>query len=239
MSDASKFSRRQFLKVTSVAAGTAAISATALPVSAASHGGKTNGDEASSNVRGKMFFTNQLQFQTLSQAAERIFPKDELGPGAIELGVPYFIDNQLAAAYGFNAREYNAGPFGEGAPTQGQQTALLRKDVILQGLAALNKQANEQYKKDFPDITDAQKDEILKLCAAGKIPAEGFKSSYFFSVLKEMVMGGVYADPIYNGNNNKDGWRMKEYPGHQMSYLDVVDSKKFEIIDPMSLADMQ
>lgn len=42
-----------------------------------------------------MFFQTQTEFDTLSAACERIYPKDEQGEGAIGLGVPYFIDNQL------------------------------------------------------------------------------------------------------------------------------------------------
>lgn len=53
--------------------------------------------------RGWMFCSNELEFATLSAAAERIFPGDETGPGAVELAVPYFMDNQLAGAYGYNA----------------------------------------------------------------------------------------------------------------------------------------
>lgn len=44
---------------------------------------------------------------------KRIYPKDEQGEGAIGLGVSYFIDNQLASAYGYNDREYMQEPFME------------------------------------------------------------------------------------------------------------------------------
>ncbi|ELE4462637.1 gluconate 2-dehydrogenase subunit 3 family protein, partial [Campylobacter jejuni] len=68
----------------------------------------------SNKVRGRMFFQTQTEFDTLNAACERIYPKDEQGEGAIGLGVPYFIDNQLASAYGYNDREYMQGPFMEG-----------------------------------------------------------------------------------------------------------------------------
>ncbi|MBR8635912.1 gluconate 2-dehydrogenase subunit 3 family protein [Campylobacter jejuni] len=35
----------------------------------------------------------------LSEAVERIFPEDDLGPGAKKLGVAIFIDNELAGNY--------------------------------------------------------------------------------------------------------------------------------------------
>lgn len=187
--------------------------------------------------RSRIFFTNQLLFDTLSQASERIFPADETGPGAIELKAPFFIDNQLAGAYGSNAREYVSGPFEPGVPGQGGQSALLRKDIFLQGLAALNAQSEKTYKKTFPGLSDAEKDQILTLCEAGDIPTEGFSSSQFFSLLKSAVLAGVYADPIYGGNDGMQGWEMKNYPGSQPAYLDVVSSETFQTIPPASLAD--
>ncbi|MEI3613953.1 gluconate 2-dehydrogenase subunit 3 family protein [Pseudogracilibacillus sp. SO30301A] len=42
----------------------------------------------------------------MSAATERIFPKEDKGSGAIELGVPYFIDKQLNNSWGTNAHVY-------------------------------------------------------------------------------------------------------------------------------------
>lgn len=89
----------------------------------------------SNKVRGRMFFQTQTEFDTLSAACERIYPKDEQGEGAIGLGVPYFIDNQLASAYGYNDREYMQGPFMEGKAEQGYQTPMQRKDIFFRRCA--------------------------------------------------------------------------------------------------------
>ncbi|EAJ4860912.1 gluconate 2-dehydrogenase subunit 3 family protein, partial [Campylobacter jejuni] len=35
------------------------------------------------------------------------------------------------------------------------------------------------------------------------------------------------------------GWRMMQYPGAQMSYVDKIASDEFFNIEPMSLADME
>src|SRR5699024_11414145 len=68
---------------------------------------------------GRIFFHNDADFETISQAMERIFPEDDLGPGAIKLGVPYFLDMQLAGAYCNNSKEYMKGRLLEGEATQG------------------------------------------------------------------------------------------------------------------------
>ncbi|WP_409975536.1 gluconate 2-dehydrogenase subunit 3 family protein [Campylobacter jejuni] len=73
----------------------------------------------------------------------------------------------------------------------------------------------------------------------GKIQTTGFKSSYFFTLLRDMTVAGVLADPIYGGNDNKNGWRMMQYPGAQMSYVDKIASDEFFNIEPMGLADME
>ncbi|MBY0123047.1 gluconate 2-dehydrogenase subunit 3 family protein [Bacillus sp. S/N-304-OC-R1] len=189
--------------------------------------------------KGRMFFTKELDFNILSKATERIFPKDDLGPGAIELGVPYFIDNQLAGNYGSNAREYMQGPHFIGAPTQGYQASLTRADAYRQGIAALDKEAHARFNKSFVDLEGGQMDEILTAFEKGEVKMTGITSDFFFRMLRSATIQGVYADPIYSGNNNMDGWRMKDFPGNQMSYLNVIDSKKFQKIEPLSLANME
>ena len=89
-----------------------------------------------------MFFTNMAEFNVLSQAVERIFPEDDLGPGAIALGAPYFIDNQLAGNYGSNVKEYMQGPFFAGEATQGYQSKLTRAEIFRQGIAKMDEEAN-------------------------------------------------------------------------------------------------
>ena len=145
MPDEKDISRRRFLQYTGLVTGAAAALGLSTVSMAAEQGGNAHSGHAAATAnplnRARMFFTNELDFSTLSEAAERIFPKDEFGPGAKELAVPYFIDNQLAGAYGYNAREYIAGPHFRGAPTQGYQTPLVRRDLFKQGILALNSAA--------------------------------------------------------------------------------------------------
>lgn len=245
MSDKKSLSRRKFLQYTGMVTGGAAAAFTFTGLAPAAvaatddHAAHAAAAADKPLSRARMFFTNTLEFDTLSEACERIFPKDENGPGAKELAVPYFIDNQLAGAYGYNAREYIGGPYFAGAPTQGYQTSLIRRDVFKQGLKSLNDTAQSRFKKDFPKLAGAEMDQILTDCEQGKIETGGFTSSYFFGLLREATLAGVYSDPMYNGNNNMDGWRMKSYPGAQMAYSYLMDSEKFEEVAPISLSSMQ
>lgn len=188
--------------------------------------------------KGRQFFKNNRDFNILAQATERIFPEDELGPGAISLGVPYFIDNQLAGSYGLNAREYMQGPFEIGEPTQGYQSPLNRQQVFLRGIRKLEEEAQRRFNDSFVNLEGEQMDEILTAFQKGEVEMEGVTSDYFFLLLRSATLAGVYADPIYGGNNNMDGWRMKGYPGHQMSYINEIESEEFIEYEPQSLASM-
>src|SRR5699024_1874759 len=68
-----------------------------------------------------------------------------------------------------------------------------------------------------------------------EVDLPGTSSSHFFELLREMTIEGVYADPLYGGNRNMEGWRMKEYPGVQMTYAQEVETEEFLEIEPSSL----
>ena len=55
-------------------------------------------------------FLSQTEVAFLDAAVSHLIPKDELGPGAKEAGVTYFIDQQLFGGYGSMAKKYTQGP---------------------------------------------------------------------------------------------------------------------------------
>lgn len=237
------YSRRDFLKTSGVAAGAligggiiggligANVNNTAAPgeAPATSEGGAAGG------VRGLMFFKNDAEFQILAQATERIFPEDDLGPGAIGLGVPYFIDRQLAGAYGENSKEYMQGPFLEGEMTQGYQSRLKRNEMFRQGLQIMQREAQSRFDANFVDIEGGQMDEILTAFQEDEIQMNGVSALFFFRLLRMATLEGAYADPIYGGNQNMEGWKMKGFPGHQAAYINDIESEDFVEIEPHSL----
>lgn len=199
--------------------------------------GNGQGQDHPVNV-GLKFFSTMTAFNVLSQATERIFPEDDLGPGAIGLGVPYFIDNQLAGAYGMNAKEYMQGPFADGASTQGYQSRLTRAEIFAQGVAKLDEEARTRFQKGFAELEPEQMDEILTAFQKGEVEMMAVTSDFFFKLLRQATLEGAYADPIYNGNQNMDGWRMKGFPGHQYSYIGQIENEEFQKIDPQSISSM-
>ncbi|MFE5320366.1 gluconate 2-dehydrogenase subunit 3 family protein [Paenibacillus sp. NPDC056579] len=185
-----------------------------------------------------LMFFNQEQFRLTEAITERIFPKDELGPGAKELGVAYFIDHQLGGQWGINARDYMMGPFQAGEVTQGNFPNVRRHELFTMGLQGIQNLSQSKYKKSFLDLGEAEQDEVLKAMEAGNdIKLYGSTGPVFFKMLQNFTMEGVYSDPLYGGNKNMMGWKMKNYPGNQMSYLDVIDKKEFVKMEPQSLRD--
>lgn len=201
-------------------------------------GGATDeGEETNGFDEARMFFSRDADFNVLSAATERIFPEDDNGPGAIALGAPYFIDKQLAGRWGLNAKEYMRGPFQEGDPEQGYQSAMTRSEIFTQGVRRINEISDEQFEENFDDLEEEQQNEILSAFDNDEVDMDGVSSATFFSLLRQATIEGVYSDPLYGGNKNMDGWRMKEYPGAQPAYIDVIESEEFVEMDPLSLRD--
>lgn len=180
-----------------------------------------------------MYFTPE-QYRTTEAAAERIFPKDKNGPGAKELLVAYYIDHQLAGGWGMGAKEYTSGPFYPGEPTQGYQGFQNRQQIFEVGLKGLMDQSVKTYEKAFEKLSGEEQDAILTDFAEGKVDLKGTTSTYFFNTLRSATIEGAYADPLYGGNAGMEGWKMKNFPGHQMSFLNIIE-EEFVKIEPMAL----
>ncbi|MBM7600296.1 gluconate 2-dehydrogenase gamma chain [Virgibacillus halotolerans] len=194
----------------------------------------------------RQFFSRYEDFLVLAAATERIFPKDDNGPGAIELGVPYFIDKQLAGRWGINGRDYRHAPFMQqsskkvdNSNAQVEQLILNRGEIFIQGLRKMNQLSENRFKTTFDKADEDQQIEILKDFDDGKVKMNGVPSKSFFILLRQSTLEGAYADPLYGGNKNMEGWKMKNFPGAQASYANVVEEDDFVKMEPMSLNDYQ
>ncbi|WP_249869986.1 gluconate 2-dehydrogenase subunit 3 family protein [Oceanobacillus saliphilus] len=183
----------------------------------------------------RQFFKRKEDFDVLSMATERIFPEDEHGPGAIGLGVPYFIDKQLAGPWGINADDYMKRPFLTPELNQLPQVPLNRADIFILGVRMLNEVSKTDYGDAFYNLEEERQIEILQAFESGEVKMNKVSSAFFFGLLRQSTLEGAYSDPMYGGNKNMEGWKMKEFPGAQMSYTNVVEEEEFLLIDPVSL----
>ncbi|MCM3628525.1 gluconate 2-dehydrogenase subunit 3 family protein [Paenibacillus glycanilyticus] len=184
-----------------------------------------------------LMFFNQDQFLTAEAAAERLFPKDDLGPGAKELGVAFFIDHQMASAFGTNSRDYMQPPYYKAEATQGYQLVFKRRELIALGLDAMNKYSTAKYKKLFVEIAPEEQDAVLTAFETDKTEIKDVPASNFFAMFLNLTLEGAYADPLYGGNRNMAGWKMRNFPGNQMSYTEYIEKEEFVKLEPLSLHD--
>lgn len=245
MSEQEKYSRRDFLKKSGYAAGGVVgggLIASLITMQVMEDDPKTknqsNGGSEDQFNDAFMFFTNRDDFRVLASSCERVFPEDENGPGAIKLGVPFFIDHQLAGPWGNNTKEYMQGPFYKGEPTQGYQSRMNRGEIFRMGIKKLKEKSQSDYEKSFQELSAEEQDEILTAFENDEVKMTGTTSAEFFELMRAATIEGVYADPMYSGNRNMEGWKMKQFPGAQMSYIGKIESDKFEDIEPQSLHSM-
>ncbi|PID21079.1 dehydrogenase [Sporosarcina sp. P3] len=210
---------------------------------------KTAGNDSTNGIeitQARQFFTRHQDFKVLNAATELIFPEDDLGPGAIKLGVPYYIDKQLAGRWGVNARDYRHAPYtidlkevDQTAGPGGEQSILDRGMIFLLGLRKMDEESQKRFDVTFDKATEEQQIEIMTDFEANEVKMKGVKASEFFILLKQATLEGAYCDPLYGGNINMEGWKMKEFPGAVASYANYIESDEFAKLDPVSLRDYQ
>lgn len=125
-------------------------------------------------------FTDE-EWDTLCAACERVLPKDE-DPGALEAGVPEYIDRML----------------------QSPQLEKMKKDFV-PGVAAIKRRSERMFKVPFAKATPAQQDELL---AIFRDSPEKSGEARWFDMLMVLSLEGFLGDPSYGGNRDKVGWKL-------------------------------
>jgi len=171
----------------------------------------------------KYMFLSAAEVAFLDAAVARLVPADELGPGAKEAGVTYFIDQQLFGGFGTMAKMYRQGPHAEGTPQQGYQSPLTPQEVYRAAIAEVNAACAKQYGKSFDKLASAQQDEVLRALDEGKFALEAVPPRFFFNLLLDNTVEGFFSDPIYGGNRDKLGWKLVGFPGVAAVYTQHVE----------------
>jgi gluconate 2-dehydrogenase gamma chain len=155
-------------------------------------------------------------------ACARLIPKDELGPGAIEAGVPRFIDRQLAGPYGHGDHFYLNGPTPKGEPTQGWQMGAPAQ-VYRMTIPQVNRWAADARGAAFSALKPDDQDAVLTALEKGEAQLQGgVAAKAFFGLLLQNTVEGFFADPIYGGNRDMAGWKLRGFPGARYDYRDFV-----------------
>ncbi|HEY8100840.1 MAG TPA: gluconate 2-dehydrogenase subunit 3 family protein [Burkholderiaceae bacterium] len=226
-----KISRRSFFKVAGATVATTATQVHALTSD------KTTNKAISSPKETYTFFKSQ-ESDFIVAAVERLIPSDENGPGAIDAGVPSYLDKQLGGAWGAGERLYRSGPWHEGASTQGYQLPFTPAELFRHALRGIQIDLNKRGSKPFNKLDTQAQDAYLKALESGDIDLDGVPSKVFFQSLLDLTIEGYFSDPVYGGNKDMVTWKMIGFPGAYATYYTTVDQYGMNFTRaPMSLAE--
>lgn len=185
-------------------------------------------------------FLNSDEAAFVEAAVDTLIPTDDVGPGALELGVPVFIDRQLASGYGRGDRLYLQAPFIEGTPEQGYQMRMTPSELFQAGIADVNAHVQQKFQTTFDLLSPQDRAAVLTELETRKITLPTVPTGTFFELLYDLTMLGYFADPIHGGNKGKGSWKMIGFPGIGAMYTDKVAEyrNKRYVADPVSIQDL-
>ena len=233
--------RREFLKGLGTLSAAAALPAAAAHTGErASHSHDTSAQVSVASIESTtLLFLTRAEADFIDAASSCFIPSDDLGPGATEAGVTFFIDRQLHGAWGAMARGYRLGPWPEGTPQQGYQSPLTPREVYRTAIREIDAWCETQYRKRFADLPKSQQDALLKLLDAGELTLESVSGTLFMNLLWTNTQEGFFADPVYGGNRNKVGWRLVGFPGVAAAYTEHVERHGQPYsVEPVGIDDM-
>jgi gluconate 2-dehydrogenase gamma chain len=144
--------------------------------------------KSSAQVAGSEHALTPAQLRTLEAFIDRLIPRDENGPGAVDAGAQNYIDRQLA---GYLRDE---------------------KDAFISGLDAVDAYARRAHGAPLADLSAEKRDEVLTAIDTNR--AEGLPTGRaFFNRARRLTLEGMFGDPYYGGNQNFAGWDLIKYPG--------------------------
>ncbi|HEX3444776.1 MAG TPA: gluconate 2-dehydrogenase subunit 3 family protein, partial [Chthoniobacterales bacterium] len=156
-------------------------------------------------------FFNREEAQFIEAAVARLIPTDE-NPGALEAGVPNYLDKQLTGAWGSGERLYLSGPWQPTRPGLGYQLPLTPGELFHTAIKAINAELSKSGQA-FWNMSPDRQDEYLHKLETGSVDLNGVPSQIFFSQLWGMTIEGFFSDPVYGGNKDMVGWKLIGFPG--------------------------
>lgn len=139
-------------------------------------------------MREPLLFFTEADAETIEAATARIFPSDELGPGAIEARVIIYIDRALAGPYASLG------------------------DLYRRAIASLEAGSQMRYGARFADLPPEMQDTMLSVMERDELTELGVPAG-FLPLLVRHTREGMFCDPAHGGNRDLVGWRLLGYPG--------------------------
>lgn len=184
-------------------------------------------------------FLSEHEWQTVEAVSARIIPTDH-DPGAREARVVVFIDRYLSGIdYIFASADGSGFLRMDGKHANAWRARVSDMQATYrEGLAALDRLAEERHGRRFVELDESQQDDVLETTSGrpkpGPVtlgttePASTFTQFTnddglgFFDAICLHVKQGFYADPVYGGNKDRLAWRMIGFEGPD-SLKDTMD----------------
>jgi gluconate 2-dehydrogenase gamma chain len=164
------------------------------------------------------------EWEFLVAAVSRLIPAEGQGPGAIEAGVPEFVDRQMELPYGHGAYFYLQGPFFPDSPaTLGYQLRYTPREVYRLGIEDANAASREAHGREFARLDPLSQDQFLTVMEQGTLRFPTVPSAVLFAQLLENTREGFFSDPMYGGNRNMVAWKWIGFPGARADFTDWID----------------
>ncbi|WP_286787141.1 MULTISPECIES: gluconate 2-dehydrogenase subunit 3 family protein [unclassified Pseudomonas] len=193
------------------------------------------GQSARADAYQPTFFAPE-EWTFIHAAVARLIPADDRGPGAIEAGVPEYIDRQMNTPYAQGAKWYMQGPFQPDAPSEmGYQLKLNPQQVFRLGIKAADDWSRQQHGKPFAELDTGIQDAVLRQFEAGEAEFDPLPAKTFFAALLQSTKEGFFCDPIHGGNKDMVGWKLVGFPGARADFMDWVERDVAYPFPPVSI----
>ncbi|SAK97695.1 gluconate 2-dehydrogenase (acceptor) [Caballeronia temeraria] len=179
-------------------------------------------EESAKSYRPRYF--NAAEWDTLTALVDRLIPADGTGPGALQAGVPQFIDMQMDQPWGHGHLWYMQGPFAPDAdPLFGYQQPYAPRDLYRIALSGVDDATKRAHNDKLPKSLDAaRRDALLRQMESNELDIGKVHSGVFFGLLLQNTYEGYFCDPVHGGNRNMAAWEMIGFPGARADYMDWV-----------------
>lgn len=221
MSDKPVHSRRDFLLKSLTLIPAVSITGGMVATTSANAASETASTPASPATYSPTFFKPD-EWAFVNAACARLIPADEMGPGAVEAGVPEFLDRHLQTPYANGSVWYTQGPYVEAGPEFGYQGRKNLSEIIRSGIRGVINWTSKNKGQAFDALNQAEQEELLKGLEKGTIQLEEMEAKTFFDYFLGEVRNGFFADPSHGGNKGMVGWKLIGYPGMRADYTDFI-----------------
>ena len=219
-----KLTRRSFVNFAVTACLMSSTSVRALTISQSLPWTPSSATPPTQVLPGPWVFFTPIEALLIEAIVDRLIPADQNSLGGKDAGCAVFIDRQLAGPFGNADGLYMSAPFLTGVSTQGFQADASPATRYRAALKSIADYVEKNFAgKAFYQLATADQDRILSGLETGSLRLDGADATGFFSLLLQNTQEGYFADPVYGGNRDMEGWKLIGFPGARYDYRDWVE----------------